>query len=129
MQRRAFLKSLAAGAGASLVRPGISEAALPKAKITKVNIYEPPNLNILFNQSNIVVTIETDAGLTGIGEGGAHDTLEQCAGRLIARNPLDIERCWQDMYRAFFYPPGRETLHSLVALDLALLDVKGKALN
>src|SRR5260221_3885614 len=129
MQRRAFLKSLAAGAGASLVRPGISEAALPKAKITKVNIYEPPNPNRLFNQSNIVVTVETDAGLTGIGEGGAHDPLEQCAGRLIGRNPFDIEGCWEDMYRAFFYPPGREKLHAVGALDLALWDIKGKALN
>src|SRR5881394_1258789 len=85
MQRRSFLKSLAAGAGACVARPKISEAALPKAKITKVNIYDPPNPNRLFNQSNMVVTVETDAGITGIGEGGARDTLEQCAGTLIAR--------------------------------------------
>ena len=71
MQRRSFLRSLAAGAGACLARPRISEAALPKAKITKVNIYDPPNPNRLFNQSNMVVTVETDAGLTGIGEGAA----------------------------------------------------------
>src|SRR5690242_8038291 len=80
MHRRSFLKTLAAAAGASLARPRISEASLPKAKITKVNIYEPPNPNRLFNQSNMVVTVETDAGITGIGEGGARDTLEQCAG-------------------------------------------------
>src|SRR5207237_516924 len=57
------------------------------------------------------------------------DTLEQCASRLIGRNPFDIERCWQDMYRAFFYPPGREKIHGLGALDLALWDIKGKALD
>ncbi|HEX4796440.1 MAG TPA: mandelate racemase/muconate lactonizing enzyme family protein [Humisphaera sp.] len=129
MKRRTFLKSLVAASCATLLRPQPTFAALPKAKITKVTAYAPPNLNILFNQSNIVVTIETDAGITGIGEGGAHDTLEQCAGRLIGRNPFDIERCWQDMYRAFFYPPGREKLHALGALDLALWDIKGKALN
>ncbi|MBI4624440.1 MAG: hypothetical protein HY736_14645 [Verrucomicrobia bacterium] len=104
--------------------------ALPKAKITKVNIYRPPNLNLHFNQSNMVVTIETDqAGLIGVGEGGARDTIEQCAQRLIGRNPFDIERCWQDMYRAWFYPPGREKIHALGALDLALWDIKGKALG
>src|SRR6185437_12131584 len=99
MDRRSFLKTLAAVSGAALVKPCPSFAALPKAKITKVTIYRPPNLNPLFNQSNMIVTIETDAGLTGIGEGGSRDTIEQCAARLIGRNPFDIERCYQDMYR------------------------------
>src|SRR6266404_1732676 len=129
MQRRSFLKTLAAGAGTCLTRPRISEAALPKAKITKVNIYEPPNPNRLFNQSNMVVTVETDAGLTGIGEGGARDTLEQCAGTLIGKNPFKIEAIWQEMYIAWFYPPGREKTHAQGALDLALWDIKGKALG
>ena len=35
----------------------------------------------------MVVTVETDAGVTGIGEGGSKDTLEQCAGRLIGQDP------------------------------------------
>ena len=107
----------------------VSEAALPKAKITKVNIYEPPNPNRLFNQSNMVVTVETDAGITGIGEGGARDTLEQCAGTLIGKNPFRIEAIWQEMYIAWFYPPGREKTHAQGALDLALWDIKGKALG
>jgi len=77
----------------------------------------------------MVVTVETDAGITGIGEGGSKDTIDQCAGRLIGKNPFDIERCWQDMYRAWFYPPGREKIHALGALDLALWDIKGKALD
>ena len=129
LQRRSFLKSLAVGAGACLARPKLSEAALPKAKITKVNIYDPPNPNRLFNQSNMVVTVETDAGITGIGEGGARDTLEQCAGTLIGKNPFHIEAIWQEMYIAWFYPPGREKTHAQGALDMALWDIKGKALG
>jgi L-alanine-DL-glutamate epimerase-like enolase superfamily enzyme len=77
-------------------------------KITRVRAYRPPNPNPLFNQSDAVVTIETDAGITGIGEGGAKELLEQSAGRLIGRDPQHIERLWQDMSRAFFYPAGRE---------------------
>ena len=73
-----------------------------------------------------MVTVETDAGITGIGEGGSVDTLEQCAGRLIGRDPQFIERLWQDMSRSFFYPPGREKEDALGALDLALWDIKGK---
>jgi L-alanine-DL-glutamate epimerase-like enolase superfamily enzyme len=33
------------------------------------------------------------------------------------------------MMRGYFYPAGREKLHSLGALDLALWDLKGKALD
>jgi L-alanine-DL-glutamate epimerase-like enolase superfamily enzyme len=33
------------------------------------------------------------------------------------------------MYRGYFYPAGREKLHALGALDLALWDIKGKVLG
>jgi len=95
-------------------------------KITRVRVYATATPNPLFNQSDLVVTVETDAGITGIGEGGSKDTLEQCAGRLIGKDPQFIERLWQDMSRAFFYPPGREKEHAIGALDLALWDIKGK---
>ena len=131
VNRRSFLKTLAASSAGVLLTggPRPAAAALPTAKITKVRIFEPPNRNPIFNQSNIVVLVDTDAGLTGIGEGGTRDTLEQCAGRLIGKNPFDIERRWNDMYRSFFYPPGREKIHALGALDIALWDIKGKALD
>jgi L-alanine-DL-glutamate epimerase-like enolase superfamily enzyme len=129
MIRRTFLKSLAAGAGAGLAGYSRAEAALPQAKITRVRIYEPPNLNRLFNQSNMLATVETDIGITGVGEGGAKDTLEQCAGSLIGKNPFRIEQIWQEMFMGWFYPPGREKTHALGALDMALWDIKGKALK
>jgi L-alanine-DL-glutamate epimerase-like enolase superfamily enzyme len=129
MNRRTFLTALAAAPALGLLRPSIARADLPKAKITRVRIYRPPNLNPLFNQSNMVVTVETDIGITGIGEGGSKDTLEQCAGTLIGKNPFRIEAIWQEAYIAWFYPPGREKTHALGALDLALWDIKGKALK
>ena len=67
--------------------------------------------------------------ITGIGEGGSKDTLEQCAGSLIGKNPFKIEAIWQEEYMAWFYPPGREKQHAMGALDLALWDIKGKALG
>src|SRR5712692_762429 len=127
MNRRTFVKALAATSIAGAL-PRV-QAAVPKMKITRVRVYTTPNPNPLFNQSDSVVTIETDAGITGIGEGGSKDMLEQCAGRLIGKDPHYIERLWQDMSRAFFYPPGREKVHALGALDLALWDIKGKVQN
>jgi L-alanine-DL-glutamate epimerase-like enolase superfamily enzyme len=129
MNRRTFLRALAAAPAIGLWRPVGAAAALPEATITRVRIYRPPNLNQLFNQSNMVVTVETDIGITGIGEGGARDTLEQCAGTLIGKNPFRTEAIWQEAYIAWFYPPGREKTHALGALDLALWDIKGKALD
>ena len=129
MNRRTFLRAITAAPALSLWRPFDAAADLPKATITRVRIYRPPNLNPLFNQSNMVVAVETDIGITGIGEGGAKDTLEQVAGTLIGKNPFRIEAIWQEAYLAWFYPPGREKTHALGALDLALWDIKGKALK
>ena len=129
MERRAFLRSAAGTAAIGFGAVPALQGSLPKMKITRVRVYSPPNPNPLFNQSDLVVTVETDAGITGIGEGGSKELLEQCAGRLIGQNPHLIERLWQDMSRAFFYPPGREKEHALGALDLALWDIKGKVLN
>ena len=128
MQRRAFLQSLAAATIAAAA-PRRARAALPRMKITRVRVYLPPDPNPLFNQSNLVVTVETDAGITGIGEGGSKDMLAQAAGRLIGRDPQFIEALWQDMNRAFFYPAGRERTDAIGALDLALWDIHGKALG
>src|SRR5579862_5171299 len=129
MNRRTFLGRMAAVAvtGSTMGRKAL--AVIPKMKITRVRAYLPPNPNPLFNQSDVVVTVETDAGITGIGEGGSKDTLSQSAGRLIGRDPQYIEQLWQDMNRAFFYPAGREKTDAIGALDLALWDIKGKVLK
>jgi L-alanine-DL-glutamate epimerase-like enolase superfamily enzyme len=129
MDRRAFLQSLAVVSAASLARIPVARAALPKLKITRIRAYSVPNPNPLFAQSNTVVTIETDAGITGIGEGGFPDTLRPLAGRLIGQDPQFIEHLWQDMSRSYFYPPGRELEDALGALDLALWDIRGKVLK
>jgi galactonate dehydratase len=129
MQRRSFLASLVSSTAAGAALPRNARAAAPKMKITRVEVWTPAVPNPLFNQSDLVVKVETDAGIVGIGEGGSRDTLEQCAGRLIGQDPQYIERLWQDMYRAYFYPPGREKMHALGALDLALWDIKGKVFN
>ncbi|MDQ6760358.1 MAG: mandelate racemase/muconate lactonizing enzyme family protein [Acidobacteriota bacterium] len=129
MHRRTFVNSIAATAAVSLTALPRAQAAVSRMKITRIRQYAPPNPNPLFNQSDMVVTVETDAGITGIGEGGSKEMLEQCAGRLIGKDPQYIETLWQDMSRAFFYPPGREKLDALGALDLALWDIKGKVHN
>lgn len=137
MNRRGFLNILL-GAGSAMTLAERADAlGLPKAKITRVRYFKTPTdaagrpnrRQPTFNQSTNVVLVETDIGLTGVGEGGAGDTMEQCAGLLIGEDPFRTDRLWQTMYRAYFYPAGREKVHALGALDVALWDLKGKALG
>ena len=108
---------------------GIAHAALPKMKITRIRYYDSPLSRAMFNQSQNVVTVETDQGITGIGEGGSRDLVRDCADLLIGEDPTRIDRCWQMMLRGKFYPAGREKLDAMGAIDLALWDIKGKALG
>jgi len=133
--RRVFLQSLLAGASGPLLSGGAvrgAEAAADNAapiRIRRVRCYLPPRPRPLLSQSNQIVTVETDQGINGIGEGGSPDTVKALAGLLIGEDATRIEHLWQLMYRGHFYPPGREKLHALGALDLALWDIRGKALG
>jgi galactonate dehydratase len=131
MKRRSFLQTAGLGGAAAFASPlrAASAAEPPAMKITRVRFYLNPNSPAHFNQSYHIVTVETDQGITGIGEGGSKDTATQCAGFIIGENPMRIDHLWQMMFRGMFYPPGREKLDALGAIDLALWDIKGKALG
>ena len=131
MQRRSFLQSVGLGGAAALAAPSPTSAtaAPPPMKITRVRFYHNPKSPLHFNQSFHIVTVETDAGITGIGEGGSRETVSQCAAMIIGEDPFRTEHAWQMMFRGYFYPAGREKLDALGAIDLALWDIKGKALG
>ncbi len=134
MQRRSFLKSALFGSvavAAGFPIPDVyAGSSLPRLKITKIRYYSAPGYTKpLFNQARGIVEIETDGGVIGIGEGGSKDMIEQCAQMMIGEDPFRIEHIWQNLYRGMFYPPGREKLHAVGALEMALWDIKGKALG
>jgi galactonate dehydratase len=76
-----FLQRHRGGACPRPAAPRDGGGELPKAKITRVRIYRPPNLNLLFNQSNMVVTVETNIGITGIGEAAPRTRWNSARGR------------------------------------------------
>lgn len=131
MQRRTFLRSAAIGSAAAMVGfPLLRAEAASKLKITKIRYHAAPGYNKPnYNQARGIVEIETDGGIIGIGEGGSKDMIEQCAQMMIGEDPFRIEHIWQNLYRGMFYPPGREKLHAIGALEMALWDIKGKALG
>lgn len=139
MQRRLFMKSAlwgSAGIAAGLpvlktvAAPAVASNAFSSLKIKKIRYYAAPGYNKpLFNQARGIVEIETDGGIVGIGEGGTKDSIEQCAQMIIGLDPYRIEHIWQLLYRGMFYPPGREKLHAVGAIEMALYDIKAKSLN
>ena len=131
MQRRHFLKTSLQGLATTMLGASYLDALAAPApmKITRIRFYESPYSRPMFAQSFHIVTIETDAGITGIGEGGSVDTIRECAEMLIGEDPTRIDHCWQLMFRGRFYPAGREKLHAMGALDMSLWDIKGKALG
>ncbi len=137
MERRHFLRNAVMGSAAAFGGLPFLKAAASangtmdsKLRITKIRYYSAPGYTKpLFNQARGIVEIQTDGGITGIGEGGSKDMIEQCAQMMIGRDPFRIEHTWQNIYRGMFYPPGREKLHALGALEMALWDIKGKALG
>lgn len=83
----------------------------------------------------IFIKINTDEGISGWGElvsGTKTETVvagakEMCS-KLIGKNPLEIERIWQRLHRSFFRGgPVNGTIIS--GIEMALWDIKGKALN
>jgi mannonate dehydratase len=81
----------------------------------------------------IVVKIETDEGLYGIGDAslagrnqGVVGVLEHFAPLLVGRDPSRIEDLWQELYRNTFWRGGPILLSAISGIDIALWDLKGK---
>src|SRR5882724_5649754 len=131
--RRNFLGLLGASGIVTLAAGRVAVAA-PRSdlKITRIRILNPPGFKTLAGPVGLaetVVVVETNAGVTGYGQGGTPDLLRYAASLLIGQDPARIEYHWQRMYRSSIYPAGRERLHAVGALDCALWDIKGKLLE
>ncbi|MCZ3621720.1 galactonate dehydratase [Lactobacillus mulieris] len=83
----------------------------------------------------IFIKIDTDEGISGWGEmvsGTKTETVvagaKEMGNRILGKNPFDIERIWQRLHRSFFRGgPINGTIIS--GIEMALWDIKGKALN
>ena len=84
----------------------------------------------------VFVLIDTDAGLTGLGEasigGQTHSVLgaiKDLEPLLIGADPFRIEHIWQQAYRHAFWLGGPTFLSALAGVEVALWDIKGQALG
>ena len=106
-------------------------------KITDVEIFDVT----LDGWNPVLVRINTDEGISGVGEvalaygvgssagvGMARDLAERF---LLDADPFQIEQLWDRMYRKTFWAQGGGPVvfGGMSAIDEALWDIKGKALN
>ena len=101
-------------------------------KITNVETYP-----VWGGQRNFLfVVVDTDEGIYGVGEAGITGrelavvgAIEHLKPRLIGQDPGRIEHIWQQLFRGGFFPAQRIITSAISAIDIALWDIKGKALN
>lgn len=88
------------------------------------------------NRNQLVVKVETDEGIFGLGESGLSGrelavigALNHFREFLIGQDPMQRGRIWQELYRSQYFEGGRVLLAAQSAIDIALYDIAGKALN
>ncbi|MBK5143884.1 mandelate racemase/muconate lactonizing enzyme family protein [Budviciaceae bacterium BWR-B9] len=111
-------------------------------KIVSVDIIDVKNplQSAVAKWRPIVVRINTDEGISGFGEVGmaygvgasaGFGMAKDLASIIIGMDPMETEKIWDKMQKKTFWGQGGGTVVSagMSAIDVALWDIKGKALN
>jgi galactonate dehydratase len=100
-------------------------------KITDVKVFP-----IRAHRTFLFVKVETDEGISGVGESGltwrersVEEAIYSLKPFLIGADVMRTEHLWQLMFRGGFFPAGTVLCSAISAIDIALWDIKGKALN
>lgn len=86
-------------------------------------------------ESFIFVKVETDEGIYGVGEAAilagrtVVEAIHHTGEIVIGEDPFSTEQLWQRMFRAGATPADRVVCSAISAIDIALWDIKGKALG
>jgi galactonate dehydratase len=87
-------------------------------------------------RNQLIVKVETDEGIFGWGESGLSGREKAVAGALehyreflVGKDAFAIGALWQEMYRSQYFEGGRVLQAAISAIDIALHDIKGKALG
>jgi L-alanine-DL-glutamate epimerase-like enolase superfamily enzyme len=102
-----------------------------------VKIRDVRSVNFWTGQRNMFVcVVETDDGITGVGESGlgiyqagTAGVIEALKQRILGEDATRIEHLWQRMFRGGFFSGGNVLSSAISAIDIALWDINGKALG
>jgi galactonate dehydratase len=135
VSRRSLLTGgLAAGAWSALAGPRTPANEVPIApkdplKITRLETF-------LVKPRWLFLKVHTNAGIVGLGEPILEGRALTCAEAvkeiepyLLGKDPRQVVHHWQAIYRHAFYRGGPILTSALSGIDMALWDIKGKALG
>jgi len=85
----------------------------------------------------VFIKVQTDEGITGYGECSDHrgctyglvGCVKDLGLTLIGKDPRPVEKLYSDMYRLARQAPGGVALKAIAGIDVALWDIKAKALG
>lgn len=104
----------------------------PKLKITAIRCFPV----WVGHRNQLLVKVETNEGIHGWGESGLSGreravigAIEHFSQFLIDRDAFQIGAIWQEVYRSQYFEGGRVLQAAMSAIDIALHDIKGKALG
>ncbi len=109
-------------------------------KITSVEIWEIQNAWLPIDHP-IMIRVNTDEGISGLGEVGLAYGTGHSAGigyvknlaesLLIGADPMKTEKLWDTMFRKTFWAQGGGPVvfAGMSAIDIACWDIKGKAMG
>jgi galactonate dehydratase len=143
MNRRAFLNAgvvaslgaaaRAAEAGAPTLTRAQEQSNLRNLKITDLRTFL---VDAGSDENYVFVKVYTNQGITGLGEGTLASkcrtvatAIEEHKRYLVGKDPTEIERHWQGMFRGPRYRGGPVLMSALSAVEVALWDILGKAVN
>ncbi|HBR95269.1 MAG TPA: galactonate dehydratase [Opitutae bacterium] len=101
-------------------------------KITSIT----PYIGDCFRTNWVFVKVETDEGIYGWGEASLEyrehtvaEAIREIGRTAIGREAGDIQALWDDVNREVYYRGGPVYMSALGAVEMALWDIKGKALG
>lgn len=93
------------------------------------------DVKLIFAKHYLFVHVYTDANIVGLGEAGnwgflssTADAIRKFIPYLIGKDPFRAEDIAQNLYRAVYFR-GSVIMSAISAIDIALWDIKGKALG
>lgn len=93
------------------------------------------DVRLVYSKHYLFCHVYTDAGIVGLGEAGnwgylkaTAETILKFKDYLIGKDPFRIEDFNQNFYRSVYFR-GSVIMSAISAIDIALWDIKGKALG
>ncbi len=117
-------------------------------KITDVQAYivRQPEISLIGDgtQDSVIIRIDTDEGIYGVAEvdsapylvkqaidmPDSHSAQRGMRNILTGLDPMETEVIWDQLYTsAYYYARGGAGMHAISGIDMALWDIRGKALD